>query len=100
MYVKGIHIPPPGRVKDRPPLATPPLDAPQLPAATADVRLLFFVFFMKEKTDTVKLVYKDHPRDQQNVVLIRAWKAYTRGTVQCGLYKQVVFIYRWSLEEV
>ncbi len=58
---------------------------------------------------TVKLVYKDHPRDQQNVVLIHrwslyagsiTWKGYTWGPVNCGLYKQVVFIYRWSLEQV
>ncbi len=58
---------------------------------------------------TVKLVYKDHPRDQRNVVLIHrwslyegliAWKVYTMGPVKCGLYKQVVFIYRWSLEQV
>ncbi len=58
---------------------------------------------------TVKLVYKDHPRDQQNVVLIHrwslyarsiVWKVYTWGPVKCGLYKQVVFIYRWSLEQV
>ncbi len=49
---------------------------------------------------TVELVYKDHPRDQQNVVFIHrgslyagsiAWKIYTWGTVKCGLYKQVVF---------
>ncbi len=53
----------------------------------------------------MKLVHKDHPRDQQNVVLIHrwslnvgsmAWKIYTRGPLKCGLYKQVVFIYRWS----
>ena len=29
-----------------------------------------------------------------------AWKIYTWGAVQCGLYKQAVFIYRWSLEQV
>ena len=60
-------------------------------------------------TCTVKLVYKDHPRDQQSVVLIHMWslyagstvqKVYTWGPVKCGLYKQVVFIYRWSLEQV
>ncbi len=60
-------------------------------------------------TYTVKFVYKDHPRDQQNVVLIHrwalyagsiAWKIYPRGPAKCGLYKQVVFIYRWSLEQV
>ena len=58
---------------------------------------------------TVKLVYKDHPRDQQNVLLIHrwslyagliAWRVYTMGPVKCGLYKQVVFIYRWCLEQV
>ncbi len=50
---------------------------------------------------TVKLVYKDRLRDQQNVVLIHrwslyvgsiTWKIYPWGPVQCGLYKQVVFI--------
>ncbi len=58
---------------------------------------------------TVKRVFKDHPRDQQNVVLIHrwflyagsmTWKVYAWGPVKCGLYKQVVFIYRWSLEQV
>ncbi len=59
---------------------------------------------------TVKLVYKDHDhRDQQNVVFIHgwclyadsiAWKVYTWGPVKCGLHKQVVFIYGWSLEQV
>ncbi len=57
----------------------------------------------------MKLVYKDHPRDQQNVVLIRRWslyagsipwKVYPWGPVICGLYKQVVLISRWSLEQV
>ncbi len=28
------------------------------------------------------------------------WKVYTWGPIKCGLYKQVVFIYRWSLEQV
>ncbi len=46
--------------------------------------------------------------DQQNVVLIHRWslytgsirwKAYLWGPVKCGLYRQVVLIYR-SLEEV
>ena len=59
--------------------------------------------------NTVKLVYKDHPRDQQSVILIHrwslyagyiTWKVYPWGLVKCGLYKQVVFIYRWSLEQV
>ena len=59
--------------------------------------------------NTAKLVYKDHPRDQQNVALIHrwslyagsiAWKVYPCWPVQCGLYKQVVFIYRWSLQQV
>ncbi len=41
---------------------------------------------------TVKLVYKDHPRDQQNVVLIqrwslgsKTWKVYPWGPIKCGL---------------
>ncbi len=25
---------------------------------------------------------------------------YTRGPIKCGIYKQVVFIYRWTLEHV
>ncbi len=29
-----------------------------------------------------------------------AWKVYLWVLVKCGLYKQVVFIYRWSLEQV
>ncbi len=58
---------------------------------------------------TVKLVYKDHPGGQQNVVLIHRWSLYTGsitwkvhhwGPVKSGLCKQVVFIYRWSLEQV
>ena len=53
--------------------------------------------------DTVNLVYKDHPRDQQYMVLIYrwplyagsiTWKGYPWGPVQWGLYKQVVFMYR------
>ena len=56
---------------------------------------------------TVKLVYKDHRRDQHNLVLIYrwslkagsiTWKVYPWGCIHCGLYKQVVFIYTWSLE--
>ncbi len=50
---------------------------------------------------TVKLVlaYKDHPWDQQDVVLIHRWSLYAGSTtwivyhwrpVKCGLYKQVV----------
>ncbi len=54
----------------------------------------------------MKLRYKDHPRSQQNVVFIHrwsfyagsmAWEVYTRGLVICGLYKQLVFMYRWRL---
>ncbi len=57
----------------------------------------------------MKLLCKDHPRDQQNVVLIHRWsiyagsvtfKLYPWGPVKCGLYKQVIFIYRLSLEQV
>ncbi len=52
--------------------------------------------------NTVKRVHKDHP-----AILIHrwslyagsiTWKVYPWGPVKCGLYKQVVFIYRWSLE--
>ena len=47
-----------------------------------------------------KLVYKDHPRDQQSMVLIHrwscyasaiTWKVYPWGPGKCGLYRQVVF---------
>ncbi len=58
---------------------------------------------------TMKLFYKDHARDQQNVVLIHrwslytgiiAWKTYTWRPVKCCLYKQVVFIYNGSLNQI
>ncbi len=45
-------------------------------------------------------LYKDHPRDQQNVVLVvfierfNNMKNIPLGSVKCGLYKQVVFLYR------
>ncbi len=49
---------------------------------------------------TVKLVYKDQSRDQQNVVLINRWSLYS-GSITCyeypwgpvnyGFYKHVVF---------
>ncbi len=54
---------------------------------------------------TVKLAYKDHPRDQQNVIPIHRWslyagsiiwKVYLWEPVKCGHYKQVVLIYRGS----
>ena len=60
--------------------------------------------------NTVKLVYKDHSRDQPNVVLhIHRWSLYTGsisckvycwGPIKCGLYKEVVIIYRWPLDQV
>ncbi len=28
------------------------------------------------------------------------WKLYLWGLVKCGLYNEVVFIYRWSLEQL
>lgn len=43
---------------------------------------------------TVKPIYKDHPMDQHNVVLIQ-WVNNTGGiTMVPGSYNQVVFIYR------
>ena len=48
------------------------------------------LFSFYEQKNTVKLVYKDRPRDQQNAVLIHmwslyagstAWKVYNRGPV-------------------
>ncbi len=68
-----------------------------------------FLEFVVPNICTVKLVCKDHTRDQPNVVLIHRWSLYASLTkrkvylwrpMKCGLYKQVVFIYRWSLEEV
>ncbi len=59
--------------------------------------------------NTVKLAYKDHSGGQQNVVLMHRWSlyaglitwiVYTWEPVTHGPYKQVVFIYRWSLEQV
>ncbi len=50
--------------------------------------------------NTVKLIYKDHPIDQQNVFFIHKWSLYTGsitwkvypwGSVKCGRCKQVVF---------
>ncbi len=61
------------------------------------------------KENTVKLAYKDHPRDQINMALIHKWslylgslilEVYPWGPVKCGLYKQVVIMHRWSLEQV
>ncbi len=52
---------------------------------------------------TVKLMYKDYPKDQQNVALIHRWSLYTGAIpwtvypwvlVKCGLYKQLVFLQR------
>ena len=59
----------------------------------------------------MKLVYKDYLRHQQSVDLLHmsggllcagsiTWKVCIWGSVKCGLYKQVVLIYRWSLEQV
>ena len=36
-----------------------------------------FLLYQKIIKTTVKLVYKDHPRDQHNVVLIHRWSLYT-----------------------
>ena len=57
---------------------------------------------------TVNLVHEDHSREPKNMVLIHrwslyagsiAWKVYPWGPVKFGLYKQVVFLCRWSLEQ-
>ncbi len=61
--------------------------------------------------NAVKLVYtcKYHLGDQQNVVLINRWsllcsvnsmESIHLRTLKYGLYKQVVFICRWYLEQV
>ncbi len=59
--------------------------------------------------NTAKLVYKDYPRDQQNMVRIHrwslyassiTWKIYSWRPVECGLDRRMVFIYKWSLEQV
>ncbi len=51
--------------------------------------------------------YKEHHSDQQYIVLLHRWSLYIISTnientqyYKFGPYKQVVFIYRWSLEEV
>ncbi len=58
---------------------------------------------------TVEFVYKDQPSDQQNLVLIHhwslyagwvTWKVYPWRPVKCSFCKHLVFIYRWSLEQV
>ena len=52
---------------------------------------------------TVKPVYKEHPKETENVVLIdRFINMYiaSKGVMKSGLYKHVVFIYRWSLEQI
>ncbi len=50
--------------------------------------------WIMQNTCTVKLVYKDHPRDPQNVVFIHrlslyvgseTWKVYLCGPVKCDL---------------
>ncbi len=51
---------------------------------------------------------QSHPKDQQHVVLIHrtnypgsiTWKVQPWGPVKCGLYKQAVLIYWWSLEQI
>ncbi len=69
----------------------------------------FIIIRFNMNYTTVKPVYKKHPRNQLNVALIRRWslyvglitlKVYPWKPVQCDLYKHVVFIYRWSLEQV
>ncbi len=56
-----------------------------------------------------ELVYKDHPGDQQNLVLYTQVVFICRfnnmeniplGTCKIWSLKEVVFIYRWSLEQV
>ncbi len=58
---------------------------------------------------TVKLVYKDYPRNPQKVVLIHKWPLYagsnkmtiiSLGACETCLCKQMAFIYSWSLEKV
>ncbi len=65
---------------------------------------------MELENHTDCLMYsEDHLSDQQHVLPIHrwslytgsiTWKVYTGGPTKCGLYKEVVFIYRWSLEQV
>ena len=60
---------------------------------------------------SVKPVYKDHPREKRKVVFIGRWslctgsfstcsneKPFSRETKKCGLCRQAVFLYRWSLK--
>ena len=54
----------------------------------------------------MKLLYKDHPRNQQNVVhtqVVFICRLNSMESIHLRtwcLYKQVAFIYRWSLEQV
>ncbi len=58
---------------------------------------------------TVKLVYRDYSRDQKcgpfytqvvSICRFNTMESIHLGTCKCGLYKQVVFISRQSLEQV
>ena len=47
--------------------------------------------------------YKEHPRRQHRWSVYAGsitWTVYHCGPVKCGLYKQVVFIYKWFLDKV
>ncbi len=59
--------------------------------------------------NTVKLVYKDHATDQQNMVLntevvficrFNNIESTPGDLWNVAFYKQVVFIYRWPLEQI
>ena len=67
--------------------------------------LVCSVCYFNDILCTVKFVYKDHPSNQHNVVIIHksrrslytgsmSRKVYLCGPIKCGIYKQVVFIYR------
>ena len=64
----------------------------------------------EKERSTVKLVQKDHPLDQQNVVVIHKWSLCRFNSMESirlrtwaskmWFYKQMVFICRWCLEQV
>ena len=59
---------------------------------------------------TVKPVYNDHSRDQVIVVFVDRWSLFrgevvhatevAHGVAYSGHYRQVVFLYKWSLRQV
>ncbi len=82
--------------------------------ALAKVQCTLYMYCsIRNKVYTVKLIYKGHPRESGptkydpdtqvvfiHVRILGSMESIHLGPVKCGLYKQVVFIYRWSLEKI